>query len=94
MENLRNNAAEFMQELESLGFVPGSGDKEDCRVLVRVNKDGHTDLRVCLVFGDENTLNNTAIYGLDGGAGEIIEWSVDLTGGAPLDPFLAYIRML
>lgn len=92
MENLRNNAAEILVELETLGFSPGCGDKDECRVLVRRNGDGHTDLRVCLVFGNENTVNNISVYGLDGGAGEIIEWSMDITGGTPLAAFHAFMR--
>jgi hypothetical protein len=56
METLRDNSAAILRELQTLGFAPGSGDRDECRVLARRNVDGHADLRDSLVFGDGNTL--------------------------------------
>jgi hypothetical protein len=92
MESLRNNAPAILLELEACGFAPTSGDDNEIRVLVRRNKDGHTDLRVSLVYGDGNILNHIAVYGLDGSPGEIIEWNLEVTGGTPLAAFHAFMR--
>jgi hypothetical protein len=92
MESLRNNAPAILVELETLGFVPVGGDNDECRVLVRRNTSGHPELRVCLVFANENTLNNISVHGFDGSAGEIIDWHMDVTGGASLAAFLAFMR--
>jgi hypothetical protein len=92
MESLRNNATAIVVELESLGFVPGGGDNDECRVLVRRNTAGHADLRACLVFANETTLNNISVHGFDGSAGEIIDWHMEITGGTPLTAFLAFMR--
>jgi hypothetical protein len=92
MENLRDNAAAILAELKTLGFGSGDTDSDEVRILVRRNTSGHPMLRVCLVFGDENTLNHLSVYGFDGSAGEIIDWHMDVTGGTPLATFLAFMR--
>ncbi len=92
MKIARDNAAAILLELETLGFKPGGKGAARCRVLERRNQDGHTDLKVMLNFDGEDNVNDLSVHGFDGGAAELIDWSMDLTGGAPLAAFLAFVR--
>jgi hypothetical protein len=91
MKIARDNAATILLELETLGFKPVGKDTAQCRILERRNQKGHTDLQVILNFDVEDKVNDLTVRGFDSRTGTLVDWSMDVTGGAPLAAFLAFV---
>ncbi len=87
------NAAEFLQALDKLQFIPAKWDSPNDRLLDRKNKDGHTELRIHIAYEGEQRPHNISLVKLDGTKAQLIEWeSNHMSAHMPMVGLLALIK--
>lgn len=92
MNTPHDNAAQFFEALETLGFEPGRMDSPEHRQLERRSTEGNPILRVLVDYEGERQPQSLRVLKLDGRKSQIIEW--ECSGLSAWMPTPALVAML